>query len=131
MEAHCRLLCFDTTSSLRKLRWRRWFQSSTTGRRVSPRFQNPGNNAAGLLFCLQSGHAGSPGQGTAQMKISQYLPALAIAATLWMSPALAEDSAQTFVDKAAVGGMFEVESSRIALKTSDNADVKQFADMMI
>ena len=43
------------------------------------------------------------------MKISQFLPALAMAATVWMSPALAEDSAQTFVDKAAVGGMFEVE----------------------
>ena len=43
------------------------------------------------------------------MKMSQFLPALAVAATVWMSPALAEDSAQTFVDKAAVGGMFEVE----------------------
>src|SRR4051794_34343538 len=118
MEAHCRLLCFDTISSLRKLRWRRWFQSSTTGRRVPAPVQKTRNNAAGPLFCLQSGHAGSPGQGNCQMKISQYLPALAIAATLWMSPALAEDSAQTFVDKAAVGGMFEVESSRIALKMS-------------
>jgi putative membrane protein len=65
------------------------------------------------------------------MKISQYLPALAIAATLSTSPALSEDSAQTFIDKAAIGGMFEVESSQIALKTSDNADVKHFADMMI
>ena len=43
------------------------------------------------------------------MKISQFLPALAVAAAIWMSPALAEDSAQTFVDKAAVGGLFEVE----------------------
>jgi putative membrane protein len=84
------------------------------------------------LFCLKSGHAGSSkDKGSSQMKISQYLPALAVAATLWMSPAFAEDSAQTFVDKAAVGGMFEVESSQIALKMSDNADVKQFADMMI
>ena len=38
------------------------------------------------------------------MNLSQFLPAFAVAATLWMSPALAEDSAQTFVDKAAVGG---------------------------
>ena len=52
------------------------------------------------------------------MKISQFLPALAVAATVWMSPAFAEDSAQTFVDKAAVGGMFEVESSQLALKMS-------------
>jgi putative membrane protein len=65
------------------------------------------------------------------MKISQYVPALAVAATLWMSPALAEDSAQTFVDKAAAGGMFEVESSQLALKMSNAADVKQFADMMV
>jgi putative membrane protein len=65
------------------------------------------------------------------MNISRYLPALAVAATLWMSPALAEDSAQTFVDKAAAGGMFEVESSQLALKMSDAADVKQFADMMV
>ena len=65
------------------------------------------------------------------MRISQYLPALAVAATLWMSPALAKDSAQTFVDKAAVGGMFEVESSQLALKMSDAVDVKQFADMMV
>ena len=52
------------------------------------------------------------------MNLSQYLPALAVAATLWMSPALAEDSAQTFVDKATV-------------KMSDDTDVKHFADMMV
>jgi putative membrane protein len=65
------------------------------------------------------------------MKMTQFLPALALAATVWMSPAFAEDSAQTFVDKAAVGGMFEVESSQLALKMSSNLDVKQFADMMV
>jgi putative membrane protein len=65
------------------------------------------------------------------MKISQYLSALAVAATIWIAPAFAEDSAQTFVDKAAVGGMFEVESSQLALKMSDDVDVKQFADMMV
>jgi putative membrane protein len=65
------------------------------------------------------------------MKISRYLPALAVAATIWMSPAVAEDSAQTFVDKAAAGGMFEVESSQLALKMSKDADIKHFADMMI
>src|SRR4051794_2857600 len=65
------------------------------------------------------------------MKISRYLPALALASAMWMSPAFAEDSAQTFVDKAAVGGMFEVESSQLALKMSDDPDIKQFADMMV
>ena len=65
------------------------------------------------------------------MKMTQFLPALALAATVWMSPAFAEDSAQTFVDKAAVGGMFEMESSQLALKMSENLDVKQFADMMV
>jgi putative membrane protein len=108
------------------------FQSSQTGRHAPPPFEKSGNNAVRLLFCLQSGNARiSQSKGPAQMKISQYLPALTVAATLWMSPALAEDSAQTFVDKAAVGGMFEVESSQLALKMSDNADVKHFADMMV
>src|SRR5262245_41047115 len=63
------------------------------------------------------------------MRIS--LPALAIVLAASTAPALAADNAQTFVDKAAVGGMFEVESSQLALRMSKDADVKKFADRMI
>jgi putative membrane protein len=59
------------------------------------------------------------------------LPALATAIAVFTAPALAADKAQTFVDKAAVGGMFEVESSQLAIKMSKDADVKKFADMMV
>lgn len=40
-------------------------------------------------------------------------------------------SAQEFVDKAASGGMFEVESSKLAQDKAKRADVKQFAKKMI
>jgi putative membrane protein len=59
------------------------------------------------------------------------LPALAIAIAFFAAPAPAADKAQTFVDKAAVGSMFEVESSQLALRTSKDPDVKKFADMMV
>ena len=65
------------------------------------------------------------------MRISRYLPALAIVLAAATAPALATDDAQTFVNKAAVGGMFEVESSELALKMSRDADVRKFADTMI
>ena len=42
-----------------------------------------------------------------------------------------EAAAPDFVQKAAAGDMFEVESSKVALKRSTNADVKAFARMMI
>jgi putative membrane protein len=38
---------------------------------------------------------------------------------------------KTFVTKAAIGGMFEVKSSKLALKRSTNPEVKKFAQMMI
>jgi putative membrane protein len=40
-------------------------------------------------------------------------------------------SAQDFVDQAASGGMFEVQSSELALERSQNADVQAFAETMI
>jgi putative membrane protein len=58
-------------------------------------------------------------------------PALAVAIVAFTAPALAADKAQSFVDKAAVAGLFEVESSELALKTSKDADVRKFADTMI
>ncbi len=42
-----------------------------------------------------------------------------------------EASAPDFVQKAAVGDMFEIQSSKIALQRSTNKDVKDFARMMI
>ncbi len=42
-----------------------------------------------------------------------------------------EAAAPDFVQKAAASDMFEVESSKVALKRSTNADVKAFARMMI
>jgi putative membrane protein len=65
------------------------------------------------------------------MSVIRYLPAVAIAALLCVSPAVAKDNAQSFVNKAAVGGMFEVQSSELALKKSKDADVRQFAEMMV
>lgn len=65
------------------------------------------------------------------MRMPPILPAIAIAAVVFASPALSAEKAQSFVDKAAVGGMFEVESSQLALKTSKDPDVKKFADTMV
>jgi len=65
------------------------------------------------------------------MRTTVFLPALALVAAAWVLPASAAEKAQTFVDKAAVGGTFEVESSQLAIKMSKDADVKKFADMMI
>jgi putative membrane protein len=66
--------------------------------------------------------------------------ALAAAATavLLATPLIAQDAkksgnntAQTFVEKAASGGMLEVESSKLAKDKAKRADVKSFADIMI
>ena len=49
-------------------------------------------------------------------------------------PAQAEDAAKknkNFIEKAAIGGMFEVETSNIALTRSTNPDVKAFAQEMV
>lgn len=71
------------------------------------------------------------------MKMAPLLSAIAIAAlaaapmvpVAW--PVLAAEKAQAFVDKAIVGGMFEIESSQLALKNSRDPEVKKFADMMV
>ena len=41
------------------------------------------------------------------------------------------NKAEDFIKKASMGNLFEIESSKIALKRSQNADVKQFAQQMI
>ncbi len=64
------------------------------------------------------------------MRMMPLIPAIAIA-TAFAFPVMSAENAQSFVEKAAVGGMFEVESSQLALKTSKDPDVKKFADSMV
>ena len=63
---------------------------------------------------------------------------LAIALILFgagATPALSQDGAarpsQGYVTKAAIGDLFEVQSSKLALKKSSDAKVKQFASRMV
>ncbi|MGX5839908.1 DUF4142 domain-containing protein [Mesorhizobium sp. ArgA1] len=66
------------------------------------------------------------------MKTRLILASLATATTLTFAlPAFAADSAQDFVDKAAVGGMFEVDSSKIFEGKAQDQGVKDFAQKMI
>ncbi|NUU36074.1 DUF4142 domain-containing protein [Pseudomonas sp. C2B4] len=55
---------------------------------------------------------------------------LAIALSTSMGSAFAATS-NDFVDKAAAGGIAEIEASRLALEKSQSADIKAFANMMI
>ena len=55
---------------------------------------------------------------------------LAIALSTTMGAAFAATD-NDFVDKAAEGGIAEIETSRLALEKSQSADIKAFANMMI
>lgn len=55
----------------------------------------------------------------------------AAAAFIFALPAFAAETAQAFVDKAAAGGLFEVQSSELAVKMSKTPEVQSFAQMMI
>ncbi|CCV05674.1 Outer membrane protein-like protein [Mesorhizobium metallidurans STM 2683] len=60
------------------------------------------------------------------------LAPLAVATALALTfPAIAAGDAQSFVDKAAVGGLFEVNSSKIAIDKAKDRNVKDFAQKMI
>jgi len=67
------------------------------------------------------------------MKLSKLFIVVAAAAVTLPLCAYAMDrvSNKDFVQKAAIGGMFEVESSQMALEKSHNQDVRNFAQMMI
>ncbi|WP_027144360.1 DUF4142 domain-containing protein [Mesorhizobium sp. WSM3626] len=65
------------------------------------------------------------------MKTRHLLASFAVACAVLAMPAFAADSAQDFVDKAAVGGKFEVDSSQIALDKVQDQRIKDFAQMMI
>ena len=55
---------------------------------------------------------------------------LAVALSTSMGAAFAATS-NDFVDKAAAGGIAEIETSKLALEKSASADIKSFANMMI
>jgi putative membrane protein len=66
------------------------------------------------------------------MKTNLFLASLATATAMTFAlPAFAADSAQDFVDKATAGGMFEVDSSKIAEDKAQDQSVKDFAQKMI
>ena len=66
------------------------------------------------------------------MKTRLILASLATATALTFAlPVFAADSAQDFVDKAAVGGLFEVDSSKIFEGKAQDQSVKDFAHKMI
>lgn len=66
------------------------------------------------------------------MKTRLLMASLATATAMAFAlPAFAADSAQDFVDKAANGAMFEVDSSKIAETRSQDQSVKDFARKMI
>lgn len=48
-----------------------------------------------------------------------------------VADAVTHDSPQQFADKAAVANLFEIETSKLAVKTSKNKDVLAFANKMI
>lgn len=55
----------------------------------------------------------------------------AVTALAFSTPAFTAENAQDFVNKAAAGGMFEVESSKIAQDKISDQSVKDFAQKMI
>src|SRR6478752_4504215 len=66
------------------------------------------------------------------MKTRLLMASLATATAMAFAlPAFAADSAQDFVDKAANGAMFEIDSSKIAETRSQDQSVKDFARKMI
>lgn len=66
------------------------------------------------------------------MKTKLFLALMAGATAIaFSSAALAADAAQDFVNKAAIGGMFEVESSKLADNAAKASGVKDFAHMMV
>lgn len=65
------------------------------------------------------------------LTITLAVAAISFAAFTGTAHALGTPKADEFVQKASQSGMFEIESSKIALSRSSNADVKAFAQQMI
>ncbi len=66
------------------------------------------------------------------MKLSYLLTGtIIVAASILSMKAYAADTAKEFVEKATIGGKFEIDSSKLALEKSKNTDVRSFAQKMI
>jgi putative membrane protein len=66
------------------------------------------------------------------MKSTLCVAALSLATAMALAlPALAAETAQNFVTKAAIGGMFEVQSSKVAQDKLQDPNLKDFARKMI
>jgi putative membrane protein len=59
------------------------------------------------------------------------LLSLCLTVAVVLESATAKDSAHAFIEKATIGGQFEISSSRLALSNSQNADIKNFAQEMV
>jgi putative membrane protein len=64
-------------------------------------------------------------------EVSKLAASVIIAASMISAPAFAKETALEFVTKAALATNFEIESSKLALDRSSNAEVKSFAKQMI
>lgn len=65
------------------------------------------------------------------MKRNFLLSTLLLSAALAVSAPAHATSTQDFLEKASVAGMFEIESSKVALSRTQNTEVKAFAQQMI
>lgn len=65
------------------------------------------------------------------MKKGKFIATTLFTAFLLSTTAFANDTAQEFVTKASIAGKFEIETSKLALEKSKDADVKGFAQQMI
>lgn len=65
------------------------------------------------------------------MKTHHILPMLGLIGLCSAAPAFAAESTADFVKDAAMGNMFEIESSKIAADKAQNPDVKKYAQQMV
>jgi putative membrane protein len=95
---------------------------------------NTGADAAGTTQ-TETGMTGPNPDGTAAPTVGQSQPTNAaedaVAGAVGQVSAAATSSPEGFVTAAAIGDMYEIESSKLALQKSQNADVKKFAQQMI
>jgi putative membrane protein len=80
--------------------------------------------AIGLAAC-------SPKNPEAKATVTTPAPAADATGTPASTPAMPDDKTKTFVEKAALTDMYEIEAAKIALQRSKVQPVKDFAQMMI
>jgi putative membrane protein len=80
--------------------------------------------AIGLAAC-------SPKNPEAKATVTAPAPAADATGTPASTPAVPDDKTKTFVEKAALTDMYEIEAAKIALQRSKVQPVKDFAQMMI